>query len=178
MQRQDNITPNKNCVSCSEVIPDGEALTCPCNHIYCPPCLVQHFSTRIEGSGFPPRCCTIVIPIELVRRHLSTEILQKFDARKLEVEDPTAIFCASLNCQNRLSTTSFDGEKAICTCGTITCVQCRFTAHDGPCPEDGARVALLEMAVRLNWRSCPQCGNMIERVDGCHHMMYEIFLHS
>lgn len=59
-------------------------------------------------------------------------------------------------------------EKAFCdTCFKQYCNRC-YRAHEGPCDSDELLTAI---AIRTQYRACPNCGLLIDRVLGtCEHM--------
>ncbi|KAG6300370.1 hypothetical protein E4U09_007024 [Claviceps aff. purpurea] len=72
----------RRCAGCASDV----ALTgCPCSHDYCRDCMVNLFNAAIgDESLFPPRCCKMAIPIDLVQSCLSAELLATYEAKKLE----------------------------------------------------------------------------------------------
>lgn len=64
-----------------------------------------------------------------------------------------------------------DDNLTCSSCGTITCTICKGAAHYGDCPADTNLQRALETAMENNWKRCKACGQIVERIDGCNHMI-------
>jgi hypothetical protein len=60
-------------------------------------------------------------------------------------------------------------------CACKTCKKCKAQSHWGPCSAEKLKELegdkqLLALAERRNWKQCPDCSTMVERMEGCPHM--------
>ncbi|KAG5952699.1 hypothetical protein E4U57_005889 [Claviceps arundinis] len=57
----------RRCAGCAS---DVALIGCPCSHDYCSDCMANLFNAAIgDESMFPPRCCKMGIPIDLVQSY-------------------------------------------------------------------------------------------------------------
>lgn len=160
------------CVACLTIFAEDSLIQCPCDHKYCAQCLTEHFRAGLQGIAFPPSCCYEEIPFTLAQPHLSIKLQANYAKKKRVIDNPGTIYCALLSCQALIAPENISNGRATCVCMTITCVVCKFTAHDDACPEDTERAALLQLAVTQGLRACYRCGELYERDFGCNHMTY------
>jgi hypothetical protein len=161
---------DSSCIACVTSLPNDLLIICPCDHTYCAPCLTEHFKSGIQGPGFPPACCSQPIPLDLVRPHLTHQLLTRFNEKQAIIDNPAAIYCALLSCQTLLLPENFVNGTITCACSTVTCVACRFIAHEGACSDSTERTALLQLTISEGLRACYRCGELYDRVEGCNHM--------
>jgi hypothetical protein len=160
------------CIACLAVFAEESLIQCPCDHKYCVQCLTEHFRAGIQGVVFPPSCCYEEIPLELVRPHLSAKLQANYAAKKLAIDKPGTVHCALLSCQALIAPENISNGRATCVCNTITCVGCKFIAHDDACPEESKKASLLRLAVTKGLCACYRCGELYDREFGCNPMTY------
>lgn len=151
----------------------------PCSHNYCRTCATKLFDDSLRDETlFPPRCCKMHIPIDLVQRFLPPGFARQFEERSIEMQDPRRTYCASKTCSKYLRAevtgrSSLAPASRYCeSCHLWTCEQCRKSHNPGsPCPEDEE---VLRMGKRQGWKTCTRCKNLVELSMGCNHMMFVI----
>jgi IBR domain, a half RING-finger domain len=65
-------------------------------------------------------------------------------------------------------------SRAVCEkCGERTCAKCKRKYHgSSPCPMDKKFEMTLKLVKKEDWRKCPKCGRVIDRVKGtCNTIM-------
>lgn len=79
---------------------------------------------------------------------------------------------ASVLLQHRLPEVHFSFRSYFCqcTCGTVTCLSCKNSAHEGPCSDDEGLKAAVEAAEADGGKKCPACGEVVLRGPGCQHI--------
>ncbi|KAK3372569.1 hypothetical protein B0H63DRAFT_301283 [Podospora didyma] len=90
-----------------------------------------------------------------------------------------------------MATRTTGGTSALCRkCKTKTCMACRAKFHFGPCNpasvvaaarRSSAPAQLLSLSVieqrfkalskRMGWKPCPACKRMVEKMEGCNHII-------
>ncbi|KAG6177675.1 hypothetical protein E4U36_007052 [Claviceps purpurea] len=81
----------RRCAGCAS---DVALIGCLCSHDYCRDCMANLFNAAIgDESLFPPRCCKMAIPIDLVQSCLSAELLATYEAKKLEYMTLNGTYC-------------------------------------------------------------------------------------
>ncbi|KAF4983168.1 hypothetical protein FDECE_17362 [Fusarium decemcellulare] len=160
------------CVSCAHRLPVEDLSVCPCSHAYCAGCLV----ILVEGSLrdttlFPPRCCKQHIPVDNGNPHFSTDLLARFQAKKLEYETPNPTYCSVSTCSAFIPPQLIENDIASCPlCPQKTCVHCATQSHTGLCPEDATSQELLQLAQDEGWQRCKACGVIVQLNQGCNHI--------
>ncbi|TGO83854.1 hypothetical protein BPOR_0583g00060 [Botrytis porri] len=85
------------CTSCEDVT--SNAIQVPCSHHYCLTCLERFFKLALtDQSVFPPRCCSIAIPIVSVSSFLKPSVVQRFEEKKFEFKTRYKVYCSSKRC--------------------------------------------------------------------------------
>lgn len=165
------LPPGRECIACGDVVPTRISARCPCRHVYCRPCMRTLFNVAMtDESLFPPHCCHMRIPIEMVKRVLTKTIIDRFRVCETEYYSKDRTYCHVPTCSAFIPSTNVtDGKRAACPkCNTITCAVCKKAYHGGNAfekdkdPED-----LLALASKNEWKRCPRCNIMVERIEGC-----------
>lgn len=87
------------CNACMEVFPTKTTLLLQCDHTYCRSCLLDLFTSSISNPTlFLPRCCRLIIPLDLCRVMLPKEIIKDFDLKVEELATPNPTYCANAEC--------------------------------------------------------------------------------
>ncbi|THU89642.1 hypothetical protein K435DRAFT_760900 [Dendrothele bispora CBS 962.96] len=152
-------------------------------------------------SSFPPHCCSKPFPLGLepdepsssrlflsksfsVSSVLSNpELIRHLDAksRELSVPPKDRLYCPNPQCSvflGSLTTLRTEARPApipCCSCGTTACLQCKGASHSGSkcpsSPEEAAEKQVRKLAKDEKWQTCPQCKEIVERTEGCPHMV-------
>ena len=94
-----------------------------------------------------------------------------------EFEHTIPVYCTDKRCPG--SSTLIGAEHqwvndstAICpVCDRVVCTKCKQDSHDGECVPDVELEGVLELAREKEWQRCQRCGEMIELMDGCSHLV-------
>jgi hypothetical protein len=118
------------------------------------------------------QCCQQYVPITILADVLSNEFVARYELMVLEQTTPNPTYCANPACASFIPSTNYHGpDAARCNCGTETCRHCRTASHAGRgCIADTATEQVRALAAVVGWKTCPACGTMVERRDGCLHM--------
>lgn len=159
------------CIACISKKGASDLVNLKCGHSYCASCLEALFirATKEEES-YPPACCS-VISLKTAQRHLPKALVRKFKAKHLEFSTKTSIYCHKPTCSEFIKPYSIHNGSAICQkCLAKTCAKCKGEWHFGPCAavDDNG---LAELARSKRWQRCPQCRTMVEKVEGCSHIV-------
>ncbi|KAF3763266.1 hypothetical protein M406DRAFT_49512 [Cryphonectria parasitica EP155] len=160
------------CNTCLDRFPISDITRAPCSHHYCRGCLVEHFTRSLKDESlFPPRCCGQPIPPQSNRRFLSSQLIESYEAKKLEQETIDATYCHRPSCGAFIPPRSVSSGVGTCVkCKTTTCASCKKAPHVGECPEDPATQEILRMAKENGWQSCYSCHRLVELRHGCNHI--------
>lgn len=126
--------------------------------------------STVDESLFPPRCCGQEMPMSLLRPYMTAELTAEFELKAIEFGTPYRTYCYV--CGIFINPDGIQGHQAHCTvCNLDTCILCNGRSHDEDCPKDPALEAALQLAQEKGWQRCMSCQTMIERREGCNHMM-------
>lgn len=156
----------------------GEAIMLPCAHARCKDCLNENVRVGLSSRmNYPPKCCGPIDVTEIFD-YLDEDVRASWLEKREEYDDVAPVYCAVKECSVYLNKDQLveEGKWALCTgCNVKTCTGCLClqSAHQvgsSECPE---RIDKMDkdLMVKKGWKSCPRCGNMIERTDGCDHMV-------
>ncbi|KAF2241546.1 hypothetical protein BU26DRAFT_440316 [Trematosphaeria pertusa] len=144
----------------------------PCQHWYCRACLGAGFEASFASRSLF-QCCQQNVPVALAADVVSEDFRARYELLALEQTTPNPTYCANTVCGAFIPPANYHGpDSARCTqCQTDTCRHCRTRGHAGRgCTADQATEQVRALAAVTGWKPCPQCGNMVERRDGCLHM--------
>lgn len=164
---------SRECISCQEQHSPTNLAPCPCAHEYCRACIRRVFTnSTLDEFMFPPRCCGLAIPLEQdVQNLLSPDLLEQFEAKKVEFETPNRVYCHQPTCSAFIPPVAIQNNVAECAqCSLATCTFCKAARHAGECPEDPALQEILRVASENGWQRCTNCERIIELNRGCYHM--------
>lgn len=188
--RAPKVTPNQpdapamRCQACHELLPSPIFLTC--GHAYCRECLNQLFTVGTSNrASWPPRCClgrNRGIEIEQVQDHLDQQVLLRYISVADEFRDRRPTYCDHATCSEYLGPERLMASSKFLQCPkchSLTCSLCKQNSagHTGvnndECrpPEELMSPGDLKLAKSKRWRQCPGCRILVERIDGCPHMM-------
>ncbi|KAK7435137.1 hypothetical protein VKT23_019830 [Stygiomarasmius scandens] len=189
------------CIVCAEPVILYTSFTAPCGHYYCQSCLEDFVNTSIKDeTSFPPQCCQKPFPLGLEPSEPSSSRWSSFSAlsvssllsdlnlvrrldeksREFSVPARDRLYCPNSQCSiffGSLSTIRIAGPvpTACYSCNTVVCLECKQINHPGtacpPSPEEVAETQVRELAKEQKWQTCPGCKQIVERTEGCPHMV-------
>jgi hypothetical protein len=165
--------PHK-CNVCLDKFEPAQLIHTPCGHVWCAGCIPNLFKRAIETElYFPPSCCSQSVPLELVQRYLSQDIVDDFNAATVEYATAKRVYCRS--CSSFIPLSEYNKAEATAKClkcHAETCTLCFGNAHQvmEACVEDKELATVLGLANDKGWRRCPRCDHMIELIEGCMHI--------
>ena len=150
----------------------GTMVQAPCSHRYCVECIVELFLKSTEDEGLmPPRCCTLLIPLASVQKHLYAFEVSLFESKKREFGTIDRLYCPTASCATFIGEASKTVRSiAQCPkCRLDVCIYCKAPQNrhselqectiDG---EDPIAREVLELGERKGWRRCSQCRMLVE----------------
>ncbi|EXJ73981.1 uncharacterized protein A1O5_02275, partial [Cladophialophora psammophila CBS 110553] len=171
------------CRACLDPLEDPISLSC--GHCYCRPCLNHLVSVGIANKmSWPPKCCGGWQPVDVgpLQQYLDQEVLSRYLDVQEEYSTPNPVYCSNKFCSRHIPLTQIQNttEKfVLCSkCGVQTCAECK-QGRDGHVGGDGTTCKGLEdlmdvrdrqLARSKQWKQCPGCKNLVERIDGCSNM--------
>ncbi|KAG8988921.1 hypothetical protein FRB94_000325 [Tulasnella sp. JGI-2019a] len=178
----------------------GLEMACSGGHFYCVPCIREYIQTKlgeIPASGSVgqtgtfaikcPECPRLddsfggwMIGDEVAEMALDRDTLDTWRMRKF-LASMSQFYCPNPSCSIVMEVPELDNvtmaECPMCHIGM--CFQCRTAWHSGlTCEEYKALKAATpedrmvdELAKANQWRRCPNCKMVVERNQGCLHMV-------
>ncbi|MCJ1433022.1 hypothetical protein MMC27_002381 [Xylographa pallens] len=162
------------CTSCGNEVLADVSLEAPCHHSYCGTCVASLFELSMhDQSLFPPRCCREEIHLAPARRLLSSELIEIFSNKYVELSTPDRTYCHEKSCAAFIPPTRIEGNVGLCpSCPLSTCALCKGDYHyEQDCPEDPIAQELLRSAQAAGYQRCYSCKIMVELQVGCNHMV-------
>ncbi|KAI9898791.1 hypothetical protein N3K66_007151 [Trichothecium roseum] len=171
----DSNSSTTECLICTETFPTASCAVLACQHAYCRDCLTDFFSRSLQDETiFPPSCCKAPIPIAQHQHLLPATAPSLHRAREAEVSSAERLYCSHPRCSAFIPASRIAGDVGTCpspACRRRTCKLCRRPEHADACAEDVDGRALLDMGRREGWQRCGACGRMVEKTEGCVHMV-------
>ncbi|KAJ3574109.1 hypothetical protein NP233_g1984 [Leucocoprinus birnbaumii] len=166
-----------SCIACGDHSDIIEPLIAPCGHQYCRTCvsrLVKVYNS--DETLHPLRCCQTAIPISSVELLLSdTNDLSQFRDKCEEYDTPheKRTYCPQRGCHRFITFTKPPaGSVTSRRWAVAVCVLCKELAHPGEhCDEKENTSKLHELVKEKQWQTCSNCHSIVERIDGCLHMI-------
>ncbi|KDQ06304.1 hypothetical protein BOTBODRAFT_121686 [Botryobasidium botryosum FD-172 SS1] len=175
------------CKICLDRHPAGSGTLVPsCNHRFCGSCLKNYVVSQLEENRYPAVCPVCSVDMSEKRPgRITDDIVDRIGLSAKEHEAwaelalaqvSTEISCPKCKTMFRVDRADYDKQTIITCplrgCGGSWCKVCAqitspFDLHS--C--SGADTGVLErmMAVR-DWKRCPGCSIMVEKIGGCDHM--------
>ncbi|KAF4366742.1 hypothetical protein CsatB_023894 [Cannabis sativa] len=161
-----------------------------CGHKFCSLCLVEQFDSSIKNQDGFPICCahegcgSPILLTDLRSPLLSGEKLDELFRSSLGAFVASSggayKFCPSPDCPAiyQVADPRTDGKPFVCgSCYAETCTSCHMEYHPYLSCEkyrefkDDPDSSLKEwQSGKDNVKSCPNCGHMIEKWEGCNHI--------
>ncbi|KAG0045429.1 hypothetical protein BGZ83_009356 [Gryganskiella cystojenkinii] len=160
----------------------------PCDHGLCLSCLQSYLTnaTTSPTSRAPTVCpqpgCRTPIPTESAELVLDSQLLEAWYRKLAEIHVANKVCCPRPECQSIVDLDDRDGTAVTCPeCKSSFCASCAVPFHRGfTCEEyqNQARGgeseedrAMLQLVQDRHWRHCPSCRFVIEKQQGCNHMV-------
>ncbi|KAF9111405.1 hypothetical protein BGX27_004981 [Mortierella sp. AM989] len=160
----------------------------PCDHGLCVSCLQSLLTnaTKTPQARFPTLCpqpgCRTPIPTEFAELVLDSETLEVWYRKLAEVHVANKVCCPKPECRSIIDLDDRDGTAVACPeCGSSFCASCAVPFHRGMTCEqyqtqsqgDSSEEdrAMLRLVQDRHWRHCPGCRFVIEKQQGCNHMV-------
>ena len=161
-----------------------------CRHVYCNGCLKHLVISATDGKNLPIRCignqgrCKTPISLPVIERFISPARLSQLFENAFRVyleQHPNEYrFCPTPDCTQIYRVSKEDSAVIQCpACLIETCSHCHKTPHHGLTCEESTLIGsksgqelLLDRWAKghPNVKKCPDCGVLIEKVDGCNHI--------
>lgn len=153
-----------------------------CAHEFCVECLVRYIEGRVADAAVPVPCpapgCRDggAMHPEACKKLLDIDVFDAWCVALCErAVGPARARCPHRDCGELVALDAADGavSEAECpACSRAFCLQCEEPwdeRHGGG--GDGQGCVLARLAVGMNWTRCPSCRAMIDKIDGCKHMV-------
>ncbi|KXS95993.1 hypothetical protein AC578_8103 [Pseudocercospora eumusae] len=163
------------CSVCGDRYPSAQTIKVECEHRYCIDCAKGLFRRATKDETlFPPRCCKKSIDPLLVKRHMSADEVDAFDAAAVEFSTVDKVYCSNRSCGKFIPPALIESRTRAARCGQCgfyTCSMCKNEQHlKTDCPDDPALRETRELAKQMGWQTCPRCPTVVQLRSGCHHM--------
>jgi hypothetical protein len=166
------------CGICFESCDNSILLRLPCRCLMCIECLARCFDSALESrASFPPKCCGKVLGVHQHIRYLPPTTIDRYIAVADEYKMSDLFYCANKACSAFIRSTFVEDITAMCPkCLEQTCVKCRKLEKEHwkkilrECPVEQEEMIFKALADDENWKSCPRCLAVVERIDGCNHV--------
>ncbi|KAG0235056.1 hypothetical protein BGW42_005849 [Actinomortierella wolfii] len=184
------VVKDATAVQPSESIASKEiGITMPCQHGLCLSCLQSYLIHNLEDpkARFPTQCpqpgCRSPIPADSGELVLEHEQLEKWYRKLAEIHVANKACCPRPECGAIVDLDDRDGTAVRCPeCNTSYCATCAVPFHRGlTCEEYRAQIeggntteedmAMFQMIKDRRWRHCPSCRFVIEKTQGCPHVV-------
>ncbi|KAL3683209.1 hypothetical protein R1sor_001231 [Riccia sorocarpa] len=158
-----------------------------CGHSFCRSCLIDQMNSSIRHrDGFPVSCayedCNLHLVLADIPRLLTGEQqdeLYRASLGAFVAQNPLWYrFCTTADCPNVYRVTKTGDRFQCAACSVQICTACHVEYHEDLSCVEYARYRVDPDASLQAWRegkidvkNCPCCGRVIEKVDGCNHML-------
>ena len=128
------------------------------------------------------KCCKQPLKSSDVTPFLDENLRMLYTAACLEFGTPAGerVYCPQPKCSAFLGSTvagsgshQLDWVTLTCqNCHIAVCAGCKENAHPGEdCQENKEMQATRKLAEERNWKACPRCRAIVEKTEGCNHMV-------
>ncbi|KAI8595989.1 hypothetical protein EDD21DRAFT_389672 [Dissophora ornata] len=160
----------------------------PCEHGLCLSCLQSFLTNATQNpqARFPTLCpqpgCRTPIPPESAELVLDSETIEIWYRKLAEVHVANKVCCPKPDCRSIIDLDDRDGTAVACPeCRSSFCASCAVPFHQGLTCEQYQNQsqggdteedrAMLRLVQDRHWRHCPSCRFVIEKQQGCNHMV-------
>ena len=149
-----------------------------CEHTLCSECITRIFEIALRyESSYPPSCCEKPLWMEQVQHVLPPDLRGQCRDRETIYLMPNRIHCQHPGCGAVTQLSTGFGWNATCPiCGQGTCKACDKVAHEGSCSSTDLQAAnfgkTVSFDIRELWKSCGNCGEILELTQSCNHLRY------
>ncbi|KAF6749884.1 hypothetical protein DFP72DRAFT_911966 [Ephemerocybe angulata] len=162
------------CVGCCDTFAEIDCLRATCDHYFCEVCVATLVSISIKDEAcFPMKCCKQPMKPADISPFLDESLRLLYTAACLEfgLSPERRVYCPRPKCSAFLGPAA--GPSVQCrACSISVCTKCKEVAHPGEsCAESKALEKTKKLAAEQLWRSCPKCKAIIEKTEGCNHMV-------
>jgi hypothetical protein len=188
--RQKDPTSGLNCPAC--FCEPEEPVRMSCGHVYCGPCFVRCCEAEMRASKeFQIRCptdtdrgglCGKAFSLTELQESLPSglfeQVLKKSFESYVSRRPAELAYCATPDCDQVYRILPPDSDHpGIFTCNKClrsVCTICQDPHPEGPCTgleRDPNSVLDKKTKRQLGIKDCPRCSRMMEKSDGCDHMI-------
>lgn len=176
-----------DCTVCMGEMPVSEMDSLPCGHWICMGCWTGEVSARAASKAelLTATCpvCSHPITDRLFMKALAPvpQLLERWERWSLDdytMDDFTARSCPQDGCAYVCKYPKGVARDVICPMGHCFCFACGLEGHAPATCEDAEAWRTLMASdgmnakwIRANCRPCPRCGMMLEKNQGCMHMV-------
>ncbi|CAE6075231.1 unnamed protein product [Arabidopsis arenosa] len=163
-----------------------------CGHEFCVECVKQHIEVRLLAGGVP-RCphyqcetkLTLGSCVNLLTSKLKAMWERIIDEESIHVAD--RVYCPNPRCSALMSVTKLSNStkedvtmRSCFKCGEPLCIKCKVPWHSNLSCNDYKRlgpnptaddIKMKALANKKMWRQCENCQHIIERSEGCIHII-------
>ena len=170
-----------NCEICNELFFENKKNKVEkCGHAFCNGCWFDSLSIKIKENKLPTiKCldykCQEKLSDDFIINILSSDLnlLKKYKRYKLELEiinSTNKKLCPYPNCDSYLELKELLNKEVTCKNKHTYCFECLKKPHGNlPCNDDIDK-SLKDYAINNFVKKCPQCGIIIEKINGCNHI--------
>ena len=158
------------CTVCGDALEKVRMAILSCRHVYRGTCIGEGFSSALRSKK-PFECCRTRVAIHTISVFLDPGFVATYQAWIAEFDTPNALYCHERRCVAFIPPDSIEADIGACrTCDARTCKLCKQAWHSRVCEGDREGEALLRMAKKQHWQTCPNCKTIVERSKSCLHM--------
>ncbi|KAK7455898.1 hypothetical protein VKT23_010936 [Stygiomarasmius scandens] len=130
-------------------------------------------SSRMSSSSSSSSIISFMLSdVDLIHR-----LNEKY--REFSVSPKDRVYCPNARCSvyvGALADLQPSGVPFPCqSCGILICSKCKQVYHNEeecpPSPEEIAEHQVRDLAQVNSWQTCPGCKQVVEKTQGCHHMV-------
>ncbi|CAD8060961.1 unnamed protein product [Paramecium primaurelia] len=149
-----------------------------CYHQFCLDCLNNYIVDKIsngqvEEINCPQIQCTFQLNDDIIGSIIDQENMNKlkrFRKIKMVQSDQNIIWCPRPGCEEIIRKKSQE-QKIKCICGQFICNKCNRKFHITQSCKDQLDQDLMETAKKFKILKCNQCRSLIQKNDGCNHII-------
>eukprot|EP01087_Luapelamoeba_hula_P018185 TRINITY_DN5837_c0_g2_i1.p1 TRINITY_DN5837_c0_g2~~TRINITY_DN5837_c0_g2_i1.p1 ORF type:complete len:737 (+),score=160.44 TRINITY_DN5837_c0_g2_i1:90-2300(+) len=177
------------CSICYDDIDPKTACSLSCKHLFCAACWKDYLTLKIAEEGrrlaeltCMAKDCHVQMEDHIVKSILSPELYKKYCSFLLDSyvdNNPFLTFCPAPGCNKiiKVKTPGTNCIGVVCACGHAFCFACKQDAHlPATCnmlkawKTKGDDQGETTNWLKANTKSCPKCGNPVEKNGGCNHI--------